>query len=70
MAHSTAESPGEAGDQTTSETVYTNYARQDEARNTTQWTVTGNTAERGGGIALSEGGEALLSLSALVWRQI
>ena len=38
-------SPGETGDQTTSETVYTNYARQDEARNTTQWTVTGNTAD-------------------------
>jgi len=37
--------PGETGDQTTSETVYTNYARQDEARNTTQWTVTGNTAD-------------------------
>lgn len=38
-------SPGEAGSQTTSETAYTNYARQDEARNTTQWTVTGNTAD-------------------------
>jgi len=38
-------SPGETGDQTTSETVYTNYLRQDEARNTTQWTVTGNTAD-------------------------
>lgn len=38
-------SPGETGNQTTSETAYTNYARQDEARNTTQWTVTGNTAD-------------------------
>jgi hypothetical protein len=38
-------SPGETGTQTTSETAYTNYARQDEARNTTQWTVTGNTAD-------------------------
>ena len=38
-------SPGEAGNQGTSETAYTNYARQDEARDTTQWTVTGNTAD-------------------------
>lgn len=40
-------SPGhtEAGDQTTNETVYTNYARQDEARNITQWTVTGDTCD-------------------------
>ena len=38
-------SPGETGNQDTSETVYTNYARQDEARDTTQWTVTGNTAD-------------------------
>lgn len=38
-------SPDETGDQTTNETAYTNYARQDEARNTTQWTVTGNTAD-------------------------
>lgn len=37
--------PGETGSQTTNETAYTNYARQDEARNTTQWTVTGNTAD-------------------------
>ena len=35
----------EAGDQTTNETAYTNYARQDEARNTTQWTVTNDTAD-------------------------
>lgn len=40
-------SPGhtESGSQTTNETAYTNYARQDEARNTTQWTVTGDTAD-------------------------
>jgi hypothetical protein len=37
--------PGETGDQTTNETVYTNYARQDEARDTVQWTVTNNTAD-------------------------
>ena len=37
--------PTETGDQTTNETAYTNYARQDEARDTTQWTITGNTAD-------------------------
>ena len=37
--------PGEAGDQTTSETAYTNYVRQDEARAAAQWTVTNNTAD-------------------------
>lgn len=34
--------PGEAGDQTTSETAYTNYARVAVARTTGGWTVTGN----------------------------
>jgi hypothetical protein len=38
-------SPGEAGTQSTSETTYTNYARQDEARNSTQWLVSGSTAD-------------------------
>lgn len=37
--------PGEAGDQTTNETVYTNYLRQDEARDTVQWTITNNIAD-------------------------
>lgn len=32
--------PGETGDQTTNETVYTNYARQAIARSTAGWTVT------------------------------
>ena len=49
-------SPGEAGDQTTSETVYTNYARQDEARNTTQWTVTGNTADNDNAVGFPQCG--------------
>jgi hypothetical protein len=49
-------SPGETGDQTTNETVYTNYARQDEARNTTQWTVTGNTADNDNAIGYPTGG--------------
>lgn len=34
--------PGEAGDQTTSETAYTNYARVAVARTTGGWTVSGN----------------------------
>jgi hypothetical protein len=37
--------PDETGTQTTSEAAYTSYARQDEARNTTQWTVTNNIAD-------------------------
>ena len=36
-------SPGEAGDQTTSEVAYTSYARVAVARSTAGWTVTGNT---------------------------
>lgn len=34
--------PGEAGDQTTNETAYTNYARVAVARTAGGWTVTGN----------------------------
>lgn len=34
--------PGEAGDQTTSEVAYTGFARVAVARDTTGWTVTGN----------------------------
>jgi hypothetical protein len=34
--------PGEAGDQTTNETAFTNYARQAVARTTGGWTVSGN----------------------------
>ena len=33
--------PGEAGDQTTNETVYTNYARVGVARSSAGWTVSG-----------------------------
>jgi hypothetical protein len=35
-------SPGEGGDQTTSEVAYTSYARVAVARSTAGWTVTGN----------------------------
>lgn len=34
--------PGEAGDQTTSEVTYTNYARVAVARSSSDWTVSGN----------------------------
>jgi len=34
--------PGETGDQSTNETVYTNYLRVAVARNSGGWTVTGN----------------------------
>lgn len=34
--------PGEAGDQTTSETAYTNYARQAVVRSAVGWTVSGS----------------------------
>ena len=34
--------PGEAGDQTTNETAYTNYVRVAVARSGAGWTVTGN----------------------------
>lgn len=36
--------PGEAGDQTTNETAYTNYARVAVARTAGGWTISGNTA--------------------------
>ena len=36
--------PGEAGDQTTNEVAYTNYARVAVARSAGGWTVSGNTA--------------------------
>ena len=35
--------PGEAGDQTTNETAYTNYARVAVARSGAGWTISGNT---------------------------
>lgn len=41
----TSTGPADAGDQTTLEAAYGSYARQDEARDTAQWTVTGNTAD-------------------------
>lgn len=37
--------PGETGDQTTSESAYTNYARQSVARSTAGWTVASGVAD-------------------------
>jgi len=56
-------SPGETGSQTTNETAYTNYARQDEARNASQWTVTGNTADNDNAIGFPTGGASGATLT-------
>lgn len=42
--------PGEAGDQTTNETAYTNYARVAVARSGVGWTVTNDTVENAAAI--------------------
>ena len=55
--------PGEAGDQTTNETAYTNYARQDEARDTVQWTVTNDTADNDNAIGFPTGGASGATLT-------
>lgn len=55
-------SPGETGSQTTNESAYGSYARQDEARNATQWTVTANVADNDNAITYpqaSSGSETL-----------
>jgi hypothetical protein len=49
-------SPGEAGDQTTNETAYTNYARVAVARTTGGWTVSTNTATNAAEVAFPECG--------------
>ncbi len=43
--------PGEAGEQTTSETAYTNYARVAVARSGAGWTVAGNNASNAAAVA-------------------
>jgi hypothetical protein len=50
----TGAGPGETGNQTTNEAAYTSYARQDEARNTSQWTVTNNTADNDNAITFPQ----------------
>jgi hypothetical protein len=48
--------PGEAGGQTTSESAYTNYARQSVVRTTSGWTVAGGTVDNDAAITYPEGG--------------
>lgn len=43
--------PGETGTQTTSETAYTNYARQSVARSTAGWTVTSGVCDNDSAIS-------------------
>jgi len=45
--------PGETGDQTSSETAYTGYARVSVTRDGTGWTVSGNTATNAAEIAFA-----------------
>lgn len=45
--------PGEAGDQTTSETAYTNYARVAVARSGAGWTVSANSVSNAAAIAFA-----------------
>jgi hypothetical protein len=48
--------PGEAGDQTTSETAYTNYARVAVVRSGSGWTVSGNNASNAAAVTFPECG--------------
>lgn len=48
--------PGEAGDQTTNETAYTNYARVAVARTTGGWTVSAGTVTNAAEVAFPECG--------------
>lgn len=48
--------PGEAGDQTTNEVDYTDYARVAVARSGSGWTVSGNSVSPASDIVFPEGG--------------
>ncbi len=48
--------PGEAGSQTTSESAYTNYARQAVARSTAGWTVASGVADNDAAITFPQCG--------------
>ena len=48
--------PGETGDQTTSETAYTNYTRVAVARSGAGWTVSGNNGSNAAAVAFPTGG--------------
>lgn len=55
--------PNETGDQTTSETAYTNYARVSVARSTAGWTVTSGTADNDGAITFPQCGASGATLT-------
>lgn len=48
--------PGETGDQTTNETVYTNYARVAVARSGAGWTVSGNNVSNAAAVTFAQCG--------------
>src|SRR5688572_4455701 len=48
--------PGEAADQSTNETAYTNYARVAVARNSGGWTVSNNQASNAGAVSFPQCG--------------
>lgn len=48
--------PGETGSQNTSESAYTNYARQSVARSTSGWTVASGVADNDAAIDFPQGG--------------
>lgn len=56
-------SPGETGDQTTSETAYTNYARVSVARSTAGWTASGNTCDNDSAITFAQCGASGATLT-------
>jgi hypothetical protein len=47
-------SPGETGDQTTSEAAYTSYARESVARSTAGWTVSSGVADNDSAISFTQ----------------
>lgn len=55
--------PGEAGDQTTNETAYTNYARVAVARSGAGWTVSGNAVTNAAEIAFAACGASGATLT-------
>ncbi len=55
--------PGEAGDQTTSETAYTNYARISVARTSGAWTVTNDTASNAAAVTYAQCGASGATLT-------
>ena len=60
--------PGEAGDQTTNETAYTNYARVAVARTSGGWTVSGNSAENAAAITHFGIGSATSGTGSLFFK--